>query len=113
MPSNERSLRFNLMEKGHPISAVCTTCGREFVGTEKRAADRCYAAVGRSTMMIVDSVLEPTALAHLPYKKGKTYEDYLGLRGLKRMGKKKWRRHVARIAEELKIALEAEYVVLG
>ena len=52
-------------------------------------------------------------LAHLPYKKGKTYEDYLGLRGLERMEKKKWRGYVARIVEELKTALNADYVVLG
>jgi hypothetical protein len=52
-------------------------------------------------------------VAHLPYKKGRTYEDYLGIRGLKRLGKKRWRRHVARVAEKLKDALEAEYVVIG
>jgi polyphosphate glucokinase len=63
--------------------------------------------------MIVSGVVEPMELAHLPYKKGKTYEDYLGLRGLKRMGKEKWREHVARIVEELQSALEADYVVLG
>jgi polyphosphate glucokinase len=63
--------------------------------------------------MIVDGVLEPMELAHLTYKKGKTYEDYLGLRGLERLGKKKWRRHVAKITEKLKTALEADYVVLG
>jgi hypothetical protein len=63
--------------------------------------------------MIVDGILEPMEVAHLPYKKGRTYEDYVGLRGLERMGKKKWRRYVAQIAEELKNALEADYVVLG
>jgi polyphosphate glucokinase len=52
-------------------------------------------------------------LAHLPYRKGRTYEDYVGLRGLERMGKKKWRRHVLTVVEQLKAALEAEYVVLG
>jgi hypothetical protein len=46
-------------------------------------------------------------------QEGKTYEDSLGLRGLKRMGKKKWRRYVAHIVEELQKALEADYVVLG
>ncbi|MFY9529037.1 MAG: ROK family protein, partial [Candidatus Acidiferrales bacterium] len=50
---------------------------------------------GLGSAMIADGILEPMELAHLPYKKGKTYEDYLGLRGLKRLGKKKWRRHVA------------------
>jgi polyphosphate glucokinase len=68
---------------------------------------------GLGSAMIVDGILEPMEVAHLPYKKGRTYEDYLGLRGLERMGKKKWRRYVSRIAKQLKIALEAEYVVLG
>jgi len=68
---------------------------------------------GLGSAMIVDGILEPMEVAHLPYKKGRTYEDYLGLRGLKRLGKKKWRRCVARVAEQLKNALEADYVVLG
>ena len=68
---------------------------------------------GLGSAMIVDGVLEPMEVAHLPYKKGRTYEDYLGIRGLKRLGKKKWRRYVARVAEQLKSALEADYVILG
>jgi polyphosphate glucokinase len=68
---------------------------------------------GLGSAMIVDGVLQPMELAHLIYKNGKSYEDYLGLRGLERLGKKKWRRCVAKITEQLKIALEAEYVVLG
>ena len=68
---------------------------------------------GLGSAMIVDGILEPMEVAHLPYQKGKTYEDYLGLRGLKKSGKKKWRRHVAEITEQLKNALEADYVVLG
>ena len=68
---------------------------------------------GLGSAMIVDGILEPMELAHLTYQKGKTYEDYLGLRGLKRLGKKKWRRQVAKITEKLKTALEADYVVLG
>jgi len=50
-------------------------------------------------------MLEPMELAHLTYKNGKTYEDYLGC-ALERMGKKKWRVHVAKIAKTLKAALE-------
>ena len=45
---------------------------------------------GLGSAMIVDGFLEPMELAHLEYKNGKTYEDYLGLRGLERMGRKKW-----------------------
>jgi polyphosphate glucokinase len=67
---------------------------------------------GLGSAMIVDGILEPMEIAHLPYKR-KTYEDYVGLRGLKRLGKKDWRRHVAVIVELLKDALEADYVVLG
>src|SRR6195256_2120451 len=68
---------------------------------------------GLGSAMIVDGIVEPLELAHLPYRKGKTYEDYLGLRGLERMGKKKWRRYVARVVGELQTALNADYVVLG
>jgi polyphosphate glucokinase len=68
---------------------------------------------GLGSAMIVDGTLEPMELAHLIYKKGKTYEDYLGLRGLERLGKKKWRQQVAKVVETLKAALEADYVVLG
>jgi polyphosphate glucokinase len=68
---------------------------------------------GLGSAFIVDGVLEPMELAHLPYKKGHTYEEYVGLAGLKRLGKKKWRRHVNAIVELLKTALEADYIVLG
>jgi predicted NBD/HSP70 family sugar kinase len=68
---------------------------------------------GLGSAMIVNGILEPMELAHLTYKKGKTYEDYLGLRGLQRLGKKKWRRQVAKIVKKIKAALEADYVVLG
>jgi polyphosphate glucokinase len=68
---------------------------------------------GLGSAMIVDGVVEPMELAHLPYKHGKTYEDYAGLRGLKRLGKKKWRRHVTDIVTELTAAMNPDYVVLG
>ncbi len=68
---------------------------------------------GLGSAMIVDGVLEPMELAHLLYQKGKTYEDYLGLRGIQRLGKKKWRKHVAKVVKNLKTALEADYVILG
>jgi len=68
---------------------------------------------GLGSAMIVDGMLEPMELAHLAYKNGKTYEDYLGRRGLERLGKKKWRLHVAKIVKKLRAALGADYVVLG
>jgi polyphosphate glucokinase len=67
---------------------------------------------GLGTAMIIDGMVVPMELAHLPYKKG-TYEDYVGLRGLERNGKKKWRRDVADVVARLAIALETEDLVLG
>lgn len=68
---------------------------------------------GLGSALIIDGVLEPMELAHLPYKKGRTYEEYLGKRGLKRMGKKKWRRHVEEVIDCFRTALNVDDVVLG
>lgn len=67
---------------------------------------------GLGSTMIVDGVVEPMELGHLPYKKS-TYEDYVGERGLVRLGKGKWRRHVADVVARLMAALEPDDVVLG
>lgn len=67
---------------------------------------------GLGSAMIVDGVVVPMELAHLPYKKG-TYEDYVGARGLKKHGKKQWRKQVATVVKRLCAALEADDVVLG
>jgi len=67
---------------------------------------------GLGSAMIVDGVLEPMELGHLPYKKT-IYEDYVGIRGLKKHGKKKWRKHVADVVEKFIAALEPDDVVLG
>jgi len=68
---------------------------------------------GLGVALIVNGTVEATELGHLPYKKGRTYEDYLGLRGLERLGKKKWRRAVADVTLRLATAFEVDYVVLG
>lgn len=67
---------------------------------------------GLGTALIVDGIIEPLELAHLPYRK-KTYEDYVGLRGLEKLGKKKWRREVVAVIGQLLAALQADSVVLG
>ncbi len=68
---------------------------------------------GLGSALIVDNVLEPMELAHLPYKKGRTYEDYVGMAGLRRQGKKKWREQVKEVVQQLKVAVQVDYVVLG
>jgi polyphosphate glucokinase len=67
---------------------------------------------GLGSTLIVEGIVEPMELAHLPYRKG-TYEDYVGVRGLKRVGKKKWRRYVTDVVARLIAALHPEDVVLG
>jgi len=67
---------------------------------------------GLGTAVVDDGTVEPMELGHLPYKK-KTYEDYVGLRGLKKYGKKKWRKYVNDVVERLNLALEPDEVVLG
>lgn len=67
---------------------------------------------GLGSTMIVDGIIEPMELGHLPYKR-QTYEDYVGQRGLERVGKKKWRRSVADVVARLITALEPDDVVLG
>jgi hypothetical protein len=68
---------------------------------------------GLGSALIMDKVIAPMELAHLPYKKKRTFEDYVGLRGLERLGKKKWQKAVEDVVALLKAALVADYVVLG
>src|SRR5262245_26573581 len=68
---------------------------------------------GMGTAMIIDKVVAPMELGHLPYRKRKSFEDYVGTRGLQRLGKKKWRAAVEDVVGRLQAALIADYVVLG
>src|SRR5260370_14092656 len=68
---------------------------------------------GLGSALIVDGVLEPMELTHLPYKTGKTYEDLVGEAALQRFGKKKWRSYVTDVVTRLQAALEADDVVVG
>jgi predicted NBD/HSP70 family sugar kinase len=67
---------------------------------------------GLGSAVVAEGIVVPMELAHLPYRKG-TYEDYVGRRGLKRMGKKKWARHVAIVVSRMAAALHPDDIVLG
>jgi polyphosphate glucokinase len=67
---------------------------------------------GLGSTLVVNRILEPMELGHLPYKKG-TYEDYVGEQALEKQGKKRWRQHVADVVGRLITALEPDDVVLG
>jgi polyphosphate glucokinase len=68
---------------------------------------------GLGSALVVDGELEPLELGHLPYHKGSTFEDWVGERGLERLGKKRWREAVADVVERLCAALQPDYVVIG
>jgi polyphosphate glucokinase len=68
---------------------------------------------GLGSALIVDGAIEPMEIAHLPYKNGRTFEDYVGIRGLKRLGKARWRKSVVDVVERLRAAFGAEDVVIG
>lgn len=68
---------------------------------------------GLGTALVAHDVLMPLEAAHLPYRKGRSFEDYVGARGFERLGRKKWTQHVHRVVELLRHALQADHVVLG
>lgn len=68
---------------------------------------------GLGATLIIDNVVEPTEVGHMPYRHGRTFEDYVGEHGRKRRGNKKWRKSVLDVIARLKLAFEADYVVLG
>lgn len=67
---------------------------------------------GLGSAMVVDGIVEPMELGHLPCK-SHTFEDYVEIRGFERLGKKKWRQHVEDVVACLIAALEPEDVVIG
>jgi polyphosphate glucokinase len=121
--------------RGRPVAEPCNL-GPGWVGFDFDAAFKCPVKVvndaamqalgsfkggkmlflglgtGLGSTMIVDGILEPMELGHLPYKKG-TFEGYVGQRGLEKQGKRKWRRHVEDVVTRLMAALEPDEVVLG
>lgn len=68
---------------------------------------------GLGSAFVTDGAVVPLELAHLPYRKHRTFEDYVGRRGLRRLGKKRWRAHVFAVVEILRKAIVCDDVVLG
>jgi ROK family len=68
---------------------------------------------GMGAALVLDGIVEPMEIGHLPYKHGRTFEDLVGQKGLKRYGKKKWRKLVRHVIEHLSEALEVDYCVIG
>jgi polyphosphate glucokinase len=97
---------------GRPVKVV-NDAAMQALGSYKRGKMLFLGlGTGLGSAAIVDCIIEPMELGHLPYKKA-TFEDYVGVRGLEKHGKAKWRCYVADVVERLIAALEPEYVVLG
>jgi polyphosphate glucokinase len=97
---------------GHPVKVVNDAALQALGSYEGGKMLFLGLGTGLGSAMIADGVIEPMELAHLPYRKA-TFEDYVGIRGLKRLGKKKWRRAVFDVVARLRAALEPDDVVLG
>ena len=97
---------------GHPVKVI-NDAAMQALGSY-RGGRMLFLGLGTGlgAALVVDGIVEPMELAHLPYRK-KTFEDYVGAKGLRRVGKKKWRHYVADVVNRLKVALQADYVVLG
>jgi polyphosphate glucokinase len=98
---------------GHPVKVINDAAMQAYGAYRGGRMLFLGLGTGLGSALIVDGVLEPMELGHLPYKKGRTYEDYVGAAGLKRTGKKKWRRHVLEVLALLRNALQADDVVVG
>jgi predicted NBD/HSP70 family sugar kinase len=68
---------------------------------------------GLGTTLIRNGVVVPLEVAHLPYREGKSFEEFIGDAGLLALGRKRWRRHVAIVVDMMLEALVADYAVLG
>ena len=98
---------------GHPVRVI-NDAAMQALGSYKGGRMLFLGlGTGLGSALIVDGALEPMELAHLPYKKGKTYEDLVGEAALRRFGKKKWRGYVTDVVTRLQAALEADDVVVG
>jgi polyphosphate glucokinase len=96
----------------HPVKVV-NDAAMQALGSYKRGKMLFLGlGTGLGSTMVVNGFVEPMELGHLPYRKG-TYEDYVGLRGLEKHGKRKWRRYVADVVARLTAALEPDEVILG
>jgi polyphosphate glucokinase len=68
---------------------------------------------GLGAALVLDGLVHPLEIAHLPYDGDATYEDLLGKRGLEQLGKKRWRQTIRQIVAQLHAAFQVDEVVLG
>jgi polyphosphate glucokinase len=98
---------------GHPVKVI-NDAAMQALGSYRRGRMLFLGlGTGLGSALVIDGIVEPMELAHLPYKKGRTFEDYVGVRGLERLGKARWRKCVTDVVERLRAAFAADDVVIG
>ena len=98
---------------GKPIRFINDAAMQALGGYHGRRMLFLGTGTGLGSAMVFDGIVVPLELAHLPYKKGRTYEEYIGVAGLERRGKKRWRKSVLDIIGRLQAAFICDYVLLG
>jgi polyphosphate glucokinase len=107
-------LRFDFARAfGHPVKLINDAAMQALGSYAGKRMLFLGLGTGLGTTLVHEGVVIPLELAHLPYRNGKTYEDYVGEAGLKRLGLQKWRHHVFVVVALLADATVADYVVLG
>jgi len=107
-------VRFNFQQAfGCPVKVINDAAMQALGGYKGGRMLFLGLGTGLGTTLIIEGVVAPMELAHLPYKHGRTYEEYLGKAGLERSGKRRWRLHVADVTMRFRSALEADDVVIG
>lgn len=97
---------------GRPIRLINDAAMQALGSYRKGALLFLGLGTGLGSAMVIDGTLAPMELGHLPYR-DRTFEDYVGERGRRRLGKDKWRRHVVEVVGHLVAALQPDDVVLG
>ena len=107
-------MRFDFRKAfGRPVQVV-NDAAMQALGSYRGARELFLGlGTGLGAALVIEGIIQPLEIAHLPYRAGKTYEDFLGKRGLDRMGKKRWRQQVEEIVTRLRHAFQVDEVVLG
>ena len=98
---------------GRPVRVINDATMQALGGYEGGSMLFLGLGTGLGATLILDGAVEPMEIGHMPYKHHRTFEDYVGERGRKRLGNRKWRKAVVEVVARLKDVLEADYVVLG
>ena len=98
---------------GRPVKVINDAAMQAIGSYEGRRMLFLGLGTGLGTTLVYDGIVIPLEMAHLPYLDSRTYEDVVGDAGRRRIGTRRWRTHVTRVAGLMMRAVVADYAVLG